>query len=53
MRGVYIPSKGEHTVEFLFKPDVHTLYISLVAIVLGIGLLGIVAFQAKSRRDGK
>ena len=48
MRGVQVPA-GPHTVEFIFKPDVTTLYVSLVAIVLGLGLVGIVAIHAKSQ----
>ena len=53
MRGVYLPTKGAHTVEFIFKPDTRTLYVSLVAIVIGIGLVGVVVFHAKSQRGGK
>ena len=52
MRGVQVPA-GPHTVEFIFKPDVSTLYVSLVAIVLGLGLVGIVAVHAKSQSAGK
>jgi len=49
MRGVHLPA-GTHTVEFLFKPDVRTLYVSLAAITFGVLLLGVVAFHAKSQR---
>lgn len=49
MRGVQLPA-GAHTVEFLFKPDVRTLYVSLAAIALGVLLMGVVAFHAKSQR---
>jgi hypothetical protein len=49
MRGVHLPA-GTHTVEFLFKPDVRTLYVSLAAIAFGVLLLGVVVFHAKSRR---
>jgi hypothetical protein len=50
MRGVYLPTAGEHTVEFLFKPDVGYLYVSLAGIALGMALLGVVMFHAKSQR---
>ena len=48
MRGVQLPA-GPHTVEFRFKADVRMLYVSLVAIVLGMGLLGVVMRDEKSR----
>ena len=39
MRGVYL-TPGRHKVEFLFKPPLKTLYISVSAIVVGIILAG-------------
>jgi hypothetical protein len=39
MRGVFL-DPGEHTVEFLFRPPVDALYISLGAIALGLVLVG-------------
>ena len=42
MRGVSLPP-GTHTVEFRFEPPVGTLYVSLVAVVFGILLLGYLA----------
>ncbi len=48
MRGVQL-SAGPHTVEFLFKPDVGMLYVSVAAVALGLGLLGVVLVHEKSR----
>ena len=45
MRGVQIP-KGEHRVEFHFRPPINSLYVSLAAIALG-GVLLIVACFGK------
>lgn len=42
MRGVEVPA-GESTVEFHFQPKMHSLYISLVALVAALGLCGILA----------
>lgn len=44
MRGVQVPA-GEHEVRFVFAPPLTGLYVSLAAIVVGIGLIGIVAFS--------
>jgi len=38
-------------VEFRFKPDVRMLYVSLAAIALGLLLVGVVAFHAKTQRS--
>jgi hypothetical protein len=43
MRGVYL-QPGRHQVEFRFDPPHWTLYVSLAAIVVGIGLCGILVF---------
>jgi len=48
MRGVQVPS-GEHRIEFRFEPPITGLYISLAAIVLGLGLIG---FLALSKEEG-
>src|SRR5262249_38542041 len=42
MRGVQVPT-GEHAVEFRFVPSVTWLYVSLAAIVIGLGLIGFLA----------
>ena len=42
MRGVQV-APGEHVIEFRFAPGVDTLYISLVAVALGLGLCGFLA----------
>jgi hypothetical protein len=47
MRGVQL-TPGAHTIDFRFAPPVNLFYVSLAAIVLGIGLLGFLA--ATSRR---
>lgn len=41
MRGVAL-GPGEHTVEFRYEPKFGTAFVSLTAIVLGLGLLGMV-----------
>jgi uncharacterized membrane protein YfhO len=43
MRGVYLQA-GSHTVEFRFAPPVTPFYVSLTAVVVGVLLLGCVAF---------
>lgn len=42
MRGVEIPS-GSHTIDYRFSPPVKLFYVSLAAIILGVGLLGFLA----------
>ncbi|MSU62671.1 MAG: hypothetical protein EXS31_09785 [Pedosphaera sp.] len=46
MRGVHLPP-GEHAVEFRFEPSISLLYVSLAALVLGLGLAGVLAFAPK------
>ena len=41
MRGVAL-AFGEHTVEFRFEPKFGSAYVSLAAIIMGLGLLGLV-----------
>ena len=43
MRGVQIP-KGEHRIEFHFRPPIKGLYVSLAAVALGGVLLGLAWF---------
>lgn len=50
MRGVQVPA-GSHRVEFIFQPDIRTLYVSLTAIGTGILLVGIVVFDVKTRES--
>ncbi len=38
MRGVFLPEAGEHTVEFTFSRPMGPTYITLSAIVIGLGL---------------
>mgnify|MGYP001023436364 CR=1 FL=1 len=49
MRGVFL-EPGTHTVEFSFEPPVHFLYVSLAAILLGVGLVGFLIVSG--RREG-
>jgi hypothetical protein len=46
MRGVSLPP-GQHEVEFVFKPSLKTLYISVSAIVIGIILAGYLVITRK------
>ena len=41
-RGVFLAQAGEHQVEFHFQPPLTGFYISLAAMVVGLGLLGYV-----------
>jgi hypothetical protein len=42
VRGVYLDRPGRHRVEFQFRPSLTALYVSLGALVFGLGLLGCV-----------
>jgi uncharacterized membrane protein YfhO len=46
MRGVFL-QPGTHTVEFRFAPPVHALYVSLAAVMVGLLLLGVLAFSSR------
>jgi len=48
MRGVYL-QPGPHLVEFAFDPPHWTLYVSLAAIAIGLGLCGVLAFGPSTR----
>jgi hypothetical protein len=50
MRGVYLDS-GAHNVEFRYQPPVASLYVSLAAIGVGLGLLGFVNVSGFWRRS--
>jgi hypothetical protein len=43
MRGVQVPA-GTHEIEFRFQPPLIGLYVSLAAIVIGLGLVGVAVF---------
>jgi hypothetical protein len=49
MRGVFLPA-GEHAVEFRFQPATATLYVTLVAMAIGVVLAGVLIY---SRFKGK
>jgi hypothetical protein len=51
MRGVYL-TPGNHKVEFRYQPPVNAFYISLAGIVVGMALLGVLAFTNGSKREG-
>ena len=48
MRGVQVPP-GEHIVEFRFAPRIDTLYISLAAVAVGLGLCGFLALYPRKQ----
>ena len=48
MRGVYLPAAGQHTVDFSFSLPHRPLYITLSAIVVGIGLCGLLFFTRRN-----
>lgn len=43
MRGVFL-QPGEHQVEFRFEPPITGLYITLAALIVAVGLCGVLAF---------
>jgi uncharacterized membrane protein YfhO len=43
MRGVQVPA-GEHRIEFRFTPSMVWVYVSLAAILISLGLMGLLAF---------
>ncbi len=48
MRGVQV-SPGSHTIDYRFSPPVKLFYVSLAAIILGLGLLGFLAVSNRRR----
>jgi len=50
MRGVYVPP-GQHTVVFDFSVPHQPMYVSLAAIVLGIGLSGFLLVASRRRQE--
>lgn len=52
VRGVQVPP-GEHSVELRYQPSLTGLYVSLAAIVAGIGLLGFLVVSGRVRRRGE
>jgi hypothetical protein len=50
MRGVYLPTPGQHTVDFRFHLPHRPLYVTLAAMAFGIVLCGILAFASRNRQ---
>jgi hypothetical protein len=50
MRGVYLPTAGQHTVDFKFQQPNRPLYITLAAIAFGLALCGFLAFDSRKRQ---
>jgi hypothetical protein len=50
MRGVFL-QPGNHTVEFRFEPPIGMFYVSLAAVLVGVGLVGFLAFSKKKQPD--
>ena len=46
MRGVYVPA-GSHTVDFRFEPPIGTQYVSWIAVMIGVVLLGFVSLRGR------
>jgi hypothetical protein len=49
-RGVYL-TPGKHTVVMRFAPPIHTLWLSLAAIVMGLGLWGYLIFSPIAEQE--
>jgi hypothetical protein len=50
MRGVFL-EPGQHDVEFRFRVPIKMLYVNIAAIVVGLGLIGYVAFAKRRESD--
>jgi hypothetical protein len=50
MRGVQVPP-GSHAVDYRFAPPVNLFYVSLAAIVLGLGLLGFLGISSRRKEE--
>jgi len=47
MRGVYLPASGRHTVEFSFSAPNKVLYVTLAALLVGLGLCGLLVYAGR------
>jgi hypothetical protein len=47
MRGVYLPTPGQHTVEFTFSLPYRPLYVTATAFLVGVGLAGCLWFLSR------
>ena len=52
-RGVFLAQAGEHQVEFHFQPPLTGFYISLAAMVVGLGLLGYVIVAGRRQQPAE
>ncbi len=53
MRGVFLGQPGEHRVEFKFQPPLTGLYVSLAAVLVGLGLMGyLILIPARQGGEG-
>jgi hypothetical protein len=50
MRGVKVPP-GKHSIEFRFTPPVNLFYVSLAAVILGVGLVVLLAVPYRPKRE--
>lgn len=53
VRGVFLDKAGEHRIEFKYQPSLTGLYVSLTAVVIGLGLLGFVCFMKRDEVAGE
>ena len=51
MRGVYLPTVGQHTVDFRFSLPHKPLYVTLAAMALAIVLCAFLAFASRERQN--
>jgi len=49
VRGVFLDKAGDHRIEFKFQPPLTALYISLVAVVVGLAVLGYLIVAERKR----
>jgi uncharacterized iron-regulated membrane protein len=47
MRGVYLPTAGQHTVDFRFSLPNRPLWVTLAALIVGLGLCGFLFYSSR------
>ena len=50
VRGVFLDKPGDHRIEFKFQPPLTGLYISLLGVLIGLGLLGYLVVSGSKPR---